>query len=291
MRPSAAPRTARGVLAALAARALSRRELGRLVERFSEARLPPAALSVGVRLYARVLGIDLAEAAKEAREYRSFDAFFTRRLRPGARPIDPAPGAVVSPCDGVVQAAGPIPPSCRVPQVKGLDYELGALLGEDAGAFVGGSFATIYLSPGDYHRVHAPADGHLLGARCLGGAALPVNGLTVGRVADLYVGNVRIVADLDAGPLGRLALVLVGAANVGRLELSPLGFTARPGDPPRSVEASPPPQLRRGRDIGAFHLGSTVVLATTRPAQLVPGLAEGSQVRVGQPLWMLDSTR
>ncbi len=286
MESSPGPSSPRDRVAALAAWALSRRAVGRLVERLAEAPLPRAALSLAIRAYAHALGVDLAEADRPAREYPSFDAFFTRRLRPDARPLDQNPDALLSPCDGVLQAAGPVPPSCRVPQVKGLDYDLGALLGADPRAFVGGSFATIYLSPRDYHRVHAPTDCRLLGARSLAGGALPVNGLTVGRVPSLYAGNVRIVADLDAGPLGRLALVLVGAANVGRLELSPLGLTARPGDPPSHVEVTPAPRLRRGDDLGVFHLGSTVVLISARPLELAPGVEVGAHVHMGQRLWV-----
>jgi phosphatidylserine decarboxylase len=273
-------------LEGLAAAAVSWPLLSRLAGRLSDLRLPTAILVPAIRAYARAFGADLAEAALPAEAYPSFNAFFTRRLREGARPVAPGPGVVVSPSDSLLSAIDSVPPDGRLEQVKGSTYSVGALLGsaEDAGAFRRGVYASLYLSPAMYHRVHSPVDGRVRAWRYVPGRLFPVNAAGIRLVPGLFTRNERVAVFLDTEDHGPVAVVLVGAANVGRISLAFAELvTNRGGAPGRFVPAQPVPR-RRGDDMGAFNLGSTVVLLVADPG-LAPAAAAGDVVRVGQPLW------
>lgn len=195
------------------------------------------------RLFARRYGADLDEVAGELADFRSLQAFFQRPLREGARPVDGS-APLVWPCDGRVVTAGPLD-GTRIPQVKGVDYDLAELCGDAALAegLAGGSQATIYLAPGDYHRVHAPFDGEIVAVREIPGTLFPVNPPAVRAVPRLFVRNARTVfaARLDDGRPG--AVVMVGALNVGDIH--------------RTVGAGD--RIRRGDEVGRFGFGSTTV--------------------------------
>jgi len=262
--------------------------LSRAVGRLADLRLPGFLLRPVLRLYVRAYGVDLEEAADPVHSFRTFNAFFTRRLRAGARPID-GDAVVVSPSDSRLRAISPVPADGRLEQIKGSTYSIEALLGsaEDAAPFLGGVHATLYLSPSMYHRVHSPVDGRIGACRHVPGRRFPVNAAGVRSVPGLFVRNERVALLLDTEAHGPVAVVLVGAANVGRITLAPSGLEA---DPRRSagrmVPAKPLP-VRRGDELGAFNLGSTVVLLVADPA-LVPTVAAGDVVRVGQALWRRD---
>ena len=151
-----------------------------------------------------------------------FNAFFTRRLREGARPVAGGDGVVVSPSDSRLSAIGPVPPDGRLEQVKGSTYTIEALLGsaEDAAPFRRGAHATLYLSPAMYHRVHAPVDGRVVAWRYMPGRLFPVNGAGVRSVPGLFTRNERVALFMDTEAHGPVAVVLVGAANVGRMSLA-----------------------------------------------------------------------
>jgi phosphatidylserine decarboxylase len=257
-------------LAALGLRLLSHPALSRACGWAAERRVPAPLLRGVISAYVRHYGVDLGEAAPGAR-YRSFDEFFTRRLRPDARPVDPRPGVVVSPCDAKVYAWGRVPADGRIEQIKGKTYALGDLLGdaELAAAFRGGAQATLYLSPAMYHRVHWPVDGRVRGSWRIPGRLYPVNALAIHRVDGLFAVNRRVVIDLEAEATGRLAVVMVGATNVGRIELV--------------FEGEPP--VRRGAELGAFHLGSTVVVLAADPRLVWTGPPAGQLVKMGEALW------
>jgi phosphatidylserine decarboxylase len=268
--------------------AVSRPLLSRLVGRLADLRLPSAILVPAIRAYARAFGADLAEAALPAEAYPSFNAFFTRGLREGARPIASGAGAVVSPSDSRLSAIGPVPPDGRLEQVKGSTYSIETLLGspEDAAPFGRGVHATLYLSPAMYHRVHSPVDGRVRAWRHVPGRLFPVNAAGVRVVPGLFTRNERVAVFLDTEAHGPVAVVLVGAANVGRISLAftDLVTNTRRGRPPARVDAAEPFALRRGDELGAFNLGSSVLLLVADPG-LAPAATAGDLVRMGQVLW------
>lgn len=250
---------------------LPRERITRLVGRATRANLPPRLLRPVLDLYGRAYSVDLSEAVVPDAGFASFNDFFTRRLREGIRPVDPDPASVVSPADGRLDDLGPITEGSTF-TVKGQRYDAAALLGDDAEArgFVGGEFFIVYLSPRDYHRVHAPVAGRVARVRHIPGTLYPVNDFGVREVPGLLARNERVVVYLDSD-IGRVAVVLVGAFVVGRIDLY---FPA----PPRPAHGGavalrdyPPegaPSLARGAELGAFLLGSTVVV-------LLPPAARG----------------
>jgi phosphatidylserine decarboxylase len=238
----------------------------------------------------------MGEAAQpDLRAYPHLAALFTRALRSDARPLDPDPRALLCPVDGTVSQIGPIADG-RIVQAKGHDYSVQDLLGGRAELhrlFEGGSFATIYLSPKDYHRVHMPLAGDLKEMIHLGGRLFSVNGVTAALVPGLFARNERVVSvfGTDAGPM---ALVLVGAIFVGGIETVWEGEVA-PWIPSTSQRRwryageGKRVGLGRGEEMGRFNLGSTVVLLL--PAGAVvwdPALRPGSKVRLGQRLGVLS---
>jgi phosphatidylserine decarboxylase len=253
--------------------------------------------------FARAVGIDVDEAERPLTDYRSVNDFFVRRLKPGARTW-PADAGLVSPVDGIVGQVGRMEDG-RLIQAKGLDYAAADLLGsaEEAARFEGGRFITIYLAPRHYHRIHAPAAGTIPSARYVPGSLFPVNDAAVRHVRDLFARNERLLAHID-GDLGRVALVAVGAYNVGRISAAfdrawsgegasgagSIGagrpwVTNRTDPLPRERAYAPPKPIGRGDELMAFHLGSTVVMLT-EPGQLAlePRCAPGNEVRLGAML-------
>jgi phosphatidylserine decarboxylase len=215
--------------------------------------------------FARAVGADLSALDRPVSDFERFDDFFTRPLRDGARPIAGGDGVVVSPVDGVVSEAG-VAEGGRLIQCKGRDYTVAGLLADtvEARAFEGGHYATVYLSPRDYHRIHSPVDGKVTGYRHIPGAFFPVNPMSVRNVAGLFSINERLVTYLESD-VGRVAVVAVAATGVGHITASydrevrthRGGAAGRHGWAQRY--ASPRP-LPRGAELGMFHLGSTVIL-------------------------------
>ena len=235
-----------------------------------------------LKLYPQV---DLGEAERtQVEQYASFNDFFTRALRAGARPIDVADTALVSPVDGRVSQAGAIEEG-HLLQAKGHGYSAEALLGSAARAepFRGGRFATIYLAPFNYHRIHMPVAGTLREAVHVPGALYSVNQVTAENVPGLFARNERVVCLFDT-PYGPLAMVLVGALFVGSVSVVWQSGEVTPAKPrpqypmPLSLP-SPAPALAKGEEMGRFNMGSTVILL------LPPGMAEWEASLVaGQPL-------
>jgi phosphatidylserine decarboxylase len=244
-----------------------------------------------IRWFLRHYPVDLTEAEHtDATHYASFNAFFTRRLRPGCRPPDPDPRAVLCPVDGSVSQAGRLTGD-QLLQAKGFRYSAAALLGGDAeraAPFAGGSFATLYLAPHNYHRIHMPVAGTLQVARFVPGDLFSVNAATAAGVPQLFTRNERIACVFDTA-IGPLAIVLVGALFVGSMSLAWCG-DVRASGPRRARDlagTAAPVVLERGAELGWFNMGSTVIvmLAPGR-AWLVAGLAAGREVRVGERLAM-----
>ena len=237
-------------------RLVPRVRLSRAVRKLCEQPLPPAVSRVATQLYARAYDVQLDEAENEAQPYRSFDDFFTRRLRPGSRPIEASP--FVSPSDGCLVAAGDVAASSDI-VVKGRPYGVSDLCGSvEAGArYAQGEFAVIYLHPRDYHRVHSPVDGSITLVRAMPGDLYPVNAIGERHVPGLFVRNQRVAFEIETDSLGLVTVVMVGATIVGKISATVFGTDRiSTGD----HQLSPPASVARGDEIGVFHLGSTVVV-------------------------------
>lgn len=264
-----------------------------------------------IRTFIRRYGVDMTEAAEpDPTAYPTFNAFFTRPLRAGVRPI--ADTAWVSPVDGTISQLGPITDG-RLLQAKGHSYSLTQLLGGDrplAETLRDGSFATLYLAPRDYHRVHMPRAGALVSMRYVPGSLFSVNPRTARGIPGLFARNERVICRFadPSGRQGDFAMVLVGATIVGSIETSWHGVIT----PPRSgavrtwiypIEgivraadrttdraaaraAALPVRMDRGEEMGRFALGSTVIVLMPRdagasfPARWQPG----EPIRMGEPM-------
>ncbi|MER7071180.1 archaetidylserine decarboxylase [Terrabacter sp. NPDC000476] len=235
------------------------------------------------RGYSRVFGARPEEAALPLEEYPTLNAFFTRTLKPGLRPV--ADAAIVSPVDATVGAYGRVEADTLV-QAKGRDYSLTALLGsrELADRYEGGTYATLYLSPSDYHRIHVPLSGRITAATYIPGELWPVNVAAVANVANLFAVNERIVVDLETVSGGRLAVVPVGATMVGmtRLAFDDAVHTNARRREVQSRSYDPPVRVETGDPLGHFEFGSTVVLVCSPDAGSIDPLTPGATVRVGE---------
>ncbi|MBL6752025.1 MAG: phosphatidylserine decarboxylase [Nevskia sp.] len=217
-----------------------------------------------IRLFVEAYEVDLKEAEfDEIGKYGSFNAFFTRALKPGARPLPADPQLLVSPADGCISQIGPVRDGSLV-QAKGIDYTVADLLTDPslAASFRDGTFCTIYLAPRDYHRVHMPCAGSLRQWSYVPGRLFSVNASTARAVPGLFSRNERIVAVFDTA-FGPLALVMVGALLVGGIETVWHGRVT----PPHAQDGAPahyapmhPVRLERGAEMGRFMMGSTVIL-------------------------------
>ncbi len=245
--------------------------------------LPTRVRPLAYRAFASLVGVDLSECEKELSAYASLGDFFTRGLREGARTIDDNPRGIISPCDGVIAALGTATEGALV-QAKGRHYRLADLVADEdfAALLTNGAYATIYLSPRDYHRVHAPIDARIESYDYLPGYLWPVNPRLANRRDQLLARNERVVIRLNSPQVGHVAVVMVGAAGVGNIRLThgPDSAELRQRGERHRVELGDV-TVRRGDELGAFRLGSTVVMV------FEPGRAElagevGQVVRFGQ---------
>ncbi len=238
-----------------------------------------------IRAYARVFGVAVNEAELPLEEYPTLNAFFTRKLKPGVRPLAEGADVMICPVDGQLSESG----ACehdRLLQVKGQSYTLFNLLrdGPMARTFEDGCYVTLYLSPRDYHRVHAPLDLRITGIGYMPGALLPVNGPSVRYNEDLYTHNERLMvyAESDAGPM---VMVLVGAHCVGSISLAFHDFvTNKGGQSPTRLNFQRPIFVRKGDEVGMFEMGSTVVMIFEKEGIDLELPTQGDSVRLGQRL-------
>jgi phosphatidylserine decarboxylase len=262
-------------------RVLPRARIGRAIGRLADRRWSGPVGRAVVGLYSRVYDVELDECVENG-GWSSFDAFFTRRLRDGARAVDPDPRTVTSPADGRIESMGSIDDGGTF-VVKGRPYAVAELVGDaqEARRFLGGAGCVVYLSPRDYHRVHAPVSGRVRRIRSMPGDYYPVNAIGMRHVPNLFARNRRVSIEIDAdGGLGRVSVVMVVAMIVGRI--TTVGIDAH--DVPLGDHVFEPPlAVARGQEIGVFHLGSTAVVLVERRAvgswQVEPGA-----VRFGQAL-------
>jgi phosphatidylserine decarboxylase len=266
-----------------ALRLLPKNVMSRMAGRVASLRLPPRVRGAACRAFGRTVGVDFSEVRDPLDSFASLQDFFTRALRDGARPVDPDPAALVAPCDGTWGAAGSVTQG-TVLQMKGRPYPLAALLGDGdaAASYEGGSFATFYLSPRDYHRFHTPCALRVTAATYLPGTLWPVNRLGVEGVAGLFAENERICAffEADRPAAGTLCLVAVGATMVGKIRVEFDDMTTNRAGASRIARRYGPSGARYGKgdEWGRFEFGSTLVLL------LPPGLATLALEPPGTPL-------
>lgn len=268
-----------------ALRLLPKNAVSRAFGAVSDIPLPPGVRGVVNNGFATFAGADITESQSDPGEYGTLNAFFTRKLKDGLRPIaTDDPRAMVSPVDGRLDQFGPIRDSTLV-QAKGRTYTLTDLLdsGRDAAKFVGGHFATIYLSPRDYHRVHSPASGEVTHLGYVPGYLWPVNPLAVGNIDELFAVNERLTTYMANAALGDVGVVMVGATCVGRMTVAFHDVTTNGAFRRRQDIAVRDVALTHGAELGMFNLGSTVILLIATPDfEFDPELTTGTAVQVGQ---------
>jgi len=245
-----------------------------------------------IRRFVARYGVDMSEAANpDPASYASFNDFFTRPLKPGARPL--AAADLICPVDGAISQFGPVQGD-QIFQAKGHHYTTTALVGGDAqlaAEFEGGHFATLYLSPRDYHRIHMPCEGRLRRMVHVPGDLFSVNPTTARGVPGLFARNERVVCVFD-GPRGPFVLVLVGATIVGSMATVWHGLVnpPRPGVPRQWDYADPQIVLKQGDEMGRFLLGSTVVMLFPQgPLQFNPAWAPARPIRLGEAMASLGA--
>jgi phosphatidylserine decarboxylase len=274
-------------------RVLPTRWLGKLVYRLSRSQRPRLKNAL-IRLFVRMYRVDTTEMDRDDPcDYRSFNDFFSRALRPGARAIDPDPRSVCSPADGAVQQIGQVKDG-QLLQVKGIEYGLADLLGvpaADLRGFDSGAFLTIYLAPHNYHRVHMPGDASIGGTIYIPGKRLAVNQATARAVPGLFTGNERLACDCLEGDRPYW-LVFVGAMNVASISTAWAGEVLPRAERvrgPRSIAVDPPADLKKGDYCGHFNMGSTVIIIFPNDAvHWDTTFHPGSPLHVGQKIGSLS---
>ena len=230
--------------------------------------------------------VDMSDALEpDLAAYPSFNAFFTRALRPGARPITAGADLLLCPADGAISQAGAVTEG-RIVQAKGMDYSAAELLGDSelAKTFVNGSFATVYLSPRDYHRLHMPITGKLLRTLHVPGRLFSVATWTAESIPRLFARNERLVCIFETEH-GLVALVLVGAIFVSSID-TVWGGTVTPPYAQKIVEAlfDDGLSLMAGAEMGRFNMGSTAIVLTEKPIQFDVDIAAAAPVKMGRSL-------
>ncbi len=253
----------------------------------------PAIKDPFIRLFSKHFGVNFQEAEiEDPTQFKHFNDFFTRALKPDARPIDTAPEALVCPVDGTISQLGDITHD-QIFQAKGHSYSVSDLLGGDpyrAEPFLGGSFATIYLSPKDYHRIHMPLAGTLREMVYVPGKLFSVNPATTDRVPRLFARNERVVCIFET-EIGPMALVLVGAMIVASIETIWAGLVA---PLKRHVKVTryameEPIHIEKGMEMGRFKLGSTVVMCfPAGKTQFLESMQANSGVRMGERFGLIN---
>lgn len=264
--------------------------LSRMVRRLTRIRRPWFK-NLLIRTFMRRFRVDLSTAVRaDPTDYPDFNGFFTRALKPEARPVVAGAGEIAIPVDGAVSQCGAIDGD-RLIQAKGIDYRLDALLGgSDAlvARFSGGAFATLYLSPRDYHRVHMPIDGTLREMRYIPGRLFSVNDYSTRHVRGLFTRNERLITVFDS-TAGPMAVILVGAIFVSGIETVWAGELTpeRPfGRCQPDADGRPPAiALARGAELGRFNMGSTVILLFgPNRIKWAGAIVPGADIRMGELL-------
>lgn len=247
-----------------------------------------------IRWFIRTYQVEMQDAeVQDITHFASFNDFFTRALKPGARPLAEGDLALVSPVDATVSQSGHVEHG-QVFQAKGHRYSLEALLGGPGSvptALKDAAFTTLYLSPRDYHRIHMPVTGKLTRQTHIPGRLYSVAPHTVNTIPGLFAKNERVVAFFDT-EFGPLALVLVGAINVAAIETVWHGLVTPPTRKRISTIDYPDDQsvqLMKGQEMGRFNMGSTVIVVAPSNVRWDEGLTVGAKVRMGEKIGFFDS--
>lgn len=257
--------------------------VSRLIGLLERAPIPRSLRARAYGIYIKKYGVRMEEAEHPVEYYKNFNQFFIRKLKAGARPIDADLKTVISPVDGRIVAFGRLDRG-RILQAKGLDYSLEELIYAPplAASYVGGSFITIYLAPGDYHRMHAPVDGSVIYSIHVPGTLWPVNDAAARAIRDLFIKNERVVTGIDTKN-GEIAFVKIGAFNVGSIRCEYDPQVGR-GRRVRHRAYHPAKNIKKGEDLARFEMGSSIVLLFPRTFTLLETLKEGARVQVGQAI-------
>lgn len=245
--------------------------------------VPAAVHQAAMRVFAKQYQVNLEEMEGTIEDYPTFGAFFTRKLKPGRRPIDLGSHVVASPVDAHVSQIGRIERGACL-QAKGISFPVDKLLGDARRAldFEGGSFITLYLSPRDYHRFHSPLSGFITGYQYLPGAFWPVNPASVRTKDALFAINERLVTHLDT-PAGACAYIAVGATCVARIHAAYDEVITHQGQGAKAHIYPRPLAIEKGAEIGMFEMGSTVIMLFQRGrVTWEPSLRPDSPVVLGQ---------
>lgn len=266
---------------------LPRKFVSRTMGRVTRLALPRSVHRAFLRWYVGHYGVNLAECVGGIDDYDTVASFFTRPLLPDARPIDDAPEALVSPVDAKVYVIGTTEEG-RLPQSPELDYAVQTLLGGDT-RYEEAEYAVLYLAPKDYHRVHSPREGTIVGYRYRPGGLWPVFPGATRRIRDLFARNERLVIRVQTD-IGEIPVVMVGAFGVGRMALSFADTVTNTGGAPEEHAFAEPPQIQRAGELGRFGMGSTVILIL--PKGTVRWTVEpGRDVKLGERIGVVTAPR
>lgn len=242
-----------------------------------------------IRLFIRHYQVDMSDALEQDyHRFENFNAFFTRELRPGTRPLSADARVIACPVDGSISRIGAIDDALII-QAKGHDYSVADLLGGDktlSGTFRNGRFATLYLSPRDYHRIHMPVDGSLLSMQLVPGRLFPVNPPSTRTIPRLFARNERVI-NIFSTEIGTMALVMIGALCVGSMDTVWAGTVAPCGSRAQLRQQYTPGAvtLEGGQEVGRFNMGSSVILLFEADRmEWLAHLKAGDAVRMGQEL-------
>ncbi len=263
------------------------RLLSRLVGIIARRNWPAFILQPFLRWYCRKFDVNMDEAKYPLNHYKNFIEFFTRPLKEDVRTIDEAEDMIISPVDGTIYSFGRIDKDTII-QAKGVFYTIVELLDDEEKAtqYEDGAFIIIYLSPRDYHRIHAPLDGQVEGFRYIPGKLLPVNPPSVAMFPKLFVENERLATYLDTEGAGQVAVVKVGATIVGRICLEYVDYYTNRWITPRSEHRhlEKAISLEKGAEMARFELGSTVILLFPEGVELSPDLEKEKPIYLGETI-------
>lgn len=267
--------------------------LSRIFGFLTRIKFPQFILSPSINKFIKAFNINESEFVVPDGGFKTFDAFFTRELLAGVHKIDNNPMSVVSPDDGRLDQFGKIDMGTVV-QAKGVDFTLDKLIPTEMAAnFINGTFATIYLSPADYHRIHSPVNGKVENVLHVPGRLFTVQEFMVKGYAGLFSVNERLITFIDT-PFGKVAVCKIGAMNVGRISSS-FSTDVTNTHPFRRIKDTTfinefRPEVEKGEEVGVFHLGSTVVLLfESGMMDFNANLKKGQRVRIGESIGMIKS--
>ena len=261
--------------------------LSRMAGVLADTQLPRPLLQSFLKGYVKFYQVRLEEVEHPVGQMKNFTEFFTRSLKDGARPIDPDPKTVVSPVDGKLAQFGPITDGLLT-QTKGVFYSLVDLVGESMAAeFKDGYFLTLYLSPADYHRIHAPVEGTVRRFSYFSGQLWPVNEIGIRHVAGLFSVNERLITPLES-EAGLVAVIKVGATVVGKITTAYSDLTSNSGrSTVLNLPIEPSRHFHKGEELAQFQLGSTVILLFQKGRFSPQGLEPDQKLRMGQRIGRL----